>query len=75
MAEYIGYTALLISLLSLNMNSMLSFRYLHLLASIFYFSYGLMIGATSLAVGATLFALIHSYRIYRIYNPPPAKEF
>ncbi|NQX97702.1 MAG: hypothetical protein HRT73_07455 [Flavobacteriales bacterium] len=68
MAEYVGYTALLISLLSVNMNNMLRFRWLHLLASCIYFIYGFLIDAMPLVIGATLFAIIHSYRLYKIYK-------
>lgn len=68
MAELIGYSALAISLLSVNMNSMLWFRSLHLLSSCVYVVYGCLIGAMPLAVGAGLFALIHSYKLYKIYK-------
>jgi len=68
MAEYIGYTALVISLLSINMTNMLFFRWLHLLSSCIYCFYGVLIEATPLIVGASLFVLIHSYRIYKMYK-------
>ena len=65
MAEYVGYTALCISLLSVNMNNMLWFRCLHLLASCIYLVYGVMIEAMPLVIGASLFTLIHTYRIFK----------
>ncbi len=68
MNEYIGYTALLISLLSVNMSNMLWFRRLHLLASCIYLVYGLLIEAMPLAIGAALFALIHCYRLYKLHK-------
>ncbi len=72
MAEYIGYTALFVSLLSVNMSNMTWFRWLHLLASCIYFAYGILIEATPLAVGAALFATIHCYRLYKIYKVNPS---
>ena len=68
MAEYIGYTALIISLLSVNMTNMLRFRWLHLTSSCIYCIYGALIEATPLIVGAILFASIHSFRLYKLYK-------
>ena len=68
MAEYFGYTALLISLLSVNMSNMLWFRWLHLTSSCIYCVYGCMIRALPLAIGAALFIIIHSYRLYKLYK-------
>ncbi len=69
MAEWFGYTALGLSLVSMNMTDMRLFRWLHLLASCVYMVYGLMISAMPLIIGATLFVIIHCYRLYRLYNP------
>jgi len=44
------------------------FRILHLLASCIYLIYGLMIGAMPLIVGASLFSVIHCYRLYKIFE-------
>ena len=68
MAEYIGYSGLAISLLSVNMTNMHRFRVLHLLASCIYMVYGLMIGAMPLVIGGSLFSLIHCYRLYKLFK-------
>jgi hypothetical protein len=68
MAEYVGYTALAISLLSVNMSNMVRFRWLHLSSSCIYCMYGVLIEATPLIVGALMFASIHIYRLYKLYH-------
>jgi len=68
MAEYIGYSALALSLLSVNMTNMLRFRLLHLVSSWIYLVYGVMIEAMPLIIGASLFSLIHCYRLYKIFK-------
>jgi len=68
MAEYIGYTALAISLLSVSMSNFLTFRYLHLLSSSVYLVYGLLIEALPLAMGSAIFMMIHTYRLYKYYK-------
>ena len=65
MIEYVGYTALGVSLLSINMNNMLWFRCLHLLSSSIYVIYGCLIGAVPLAVGSGMFMAIHCYKLYK----------
>ena len=70
MTEYIGYTALLISLLSITMSNMVRFRWLHIISSSIYLIYGYLIGAMPLIVGATLFVIIHSIRLYKMYKAP-----
>lgn len=66
MIEVVGYIALAVSLLSVNMNNMLRFRMFHLLASLIYLVYGCLIGAMPIIIGAALFSLIHCYRIIRL---------
>lgn len=66
LVEYIGYSALGVSLLSLNMTNMFKFRFLHLIACVIYLVYGILIDAKPLAVGAILFSLIHCFRLYKM---------
>lgn len=63
MVDTLAYTALVISLLSVSMKKMLSFRIIHLISSSLYLSYGLFIEAYPIALGGALFILIHFYHI------------
>lgn len=66
--QLIGYLALAISLISMNMTSMRRFRWLHLVASSLYLLYGLLIDEAPMAIGGALFAMIHCYRLVQLYR-------
>ncbi len=69
MWEFLGYAALVASLLAINMTRMKSFRWLHLLASGLYLAYGISLNAMPIMVGATLFMGLHLFHLGRIYRP------
>lgn len=68
MIEVIGYCALAVSVLSISMRNMRTFRWLHLASSSLYLLYGILISALPLVIGATLFMGIHAVRLFKMYR-------
>ena len=69
MTDILWYAGLLLALTSINMRNMRTFRWLHLVANGFYLAYSIAMGMLPLVVGASLFMLIHAYRLFKLYKP------
>ena len=68
MTDVLWYTGLMMALTSINMRNMRTFRWLHLVANGFYLSYSILTEALPLAIGASLFMLIHAYQLLKLYR-------
>ena len=68
MVEAIGYCALTMSVLSICMSNMRTFRWLHLISSCLYLAYGILITAWPIIIGALLFMGIHTVRLLKMYR-------
>ncbi|MBL4715161.1 MAG: hypothetical protein COC01_05350 [Bacteroidetes bacterium] len=66
MIEAIAYIALMISLVSMSMKSMIYLRAFHALSSLLFGIYGICIDAFPLIIGGSLFLIIHSYHIIKM---------
>ena len=66
MIELLAYIALGISLISMNMKSMLHLRIFHAFSSFLYGIYGMYIDSLPLVVGGALFVIIHVYHILKM---------
>jgi hypothetical protein len=66
--EWIGYAALGVSVLSINMTKMLAFRWIHLLAAGLYAAYGILIDAGPIVASGAIFMVIHAFHLFRIYS-------
>ncbi len=63
---WIGYLALGMSLWAVTKRNMRAFRWLHLMASVLYIAYGLSIEAYPIAIGGSIFMMIHVYHLWKM---------
>lgn len=66
-AEWFGYLALGLGLFAIAHKNMLWLRIVHGLSAACYICYGLMISAYPIAIGGSLFLLVHAYHLRKIY--------
>ena len=63
--DMLGYTALVINLLSMAMGNVIKLRVLSALANAIYIVYGLLIYAMPIVIGCSIAVALHSYHIYK----------
>ena len=68
--DMLGYTALVINLLSMSMGSVIKLRVLSALANAIYIVYGLLIYALPIVIGCSIAVALHSFHIYRQLRMP-----
>jgi hypothetical protein len=66
MIDAIGYTALMLNLVSMSMKNLLHLRIISLGANIIYILYSILISATPMIIGSVIAILLHGYGILRI---------
>ncbi len=74
--DFIGYSALVTNLVSMNMKNIVFLRILAGIANLLYLIYGLLLQASPIIIGCTIAVSIHSYHLYKLYNKTncPAKS-
>lgn len=66
--EIIGYVGLVINLISMSCEHEKNLRKLSMVANSIYVCYGFMLEAIPIVLGGTVAVLLHSYRLYNIFN-------
>ncbi len=66
MIHIIGYSALIVNLISMAMNRVLYLRILSLIANLIYIIYGVLLDAPPFIIGCSIAVLIHLTQVIRI---------
>jgi len=72
--DMLGYTALVINLLSMSMGNVFKLRILSALANAIYIVYGILIYALPIVIGCSIAVALHSFHIYKQVNRPKNKS-
>lgn len=67
MTSIIGFLALFFALVAMTQRSLTKLRWIHLISSILYLYYGILILAYPIILGAILYAVIHIYCLNKTY--------
>ncbi len=70
MIDLLGFAALGLALVAMTSRRMKTLRWLHLASCGLYASYGVLVAAPPVAVGAVLFGAIHVYHLRRLHSAP-----
>jgi len=70
--DTVGYTALILNLISMSMKNLLNLRIISLIANIIYVYYSIMISATPMIIGSVIAFTLHGYGIFMIMKKSKA---
>lgn len=70
--DAVGYTALILNLISMSMKNLLKLRLISLVANIIYIYYSIMISATPMIIGSVIACILHAYGIFMILRKTKA---
>ncbi len=73
MIHLIGYSALVVNLLSMTMNNILYLRLLSLLGNGIYIIYGIVLKSPPLILGGTIAVSIQAFQIYKLKQNKESK--
>ena len=68
LADFIGYTALMINLYSMSTKGEYKLRLFSLVANVFYIFYGVLISATPVVIGCTIAVFLHTYHLKKLWT-------
>jgi hypothetical protein len=70
--DTVGYTALILNLISMSMKNLLNLRLISLIANVIYIYYSIMISATPMIIGSVIAFILHGYGIFMIVRKTKA---
>ena len=66
MIHFIGYSALVLNLISMAMKKVVYLRWFSLIANAIYILYGVLLQAPPFIIGCSIAVIIHAYHLFRI---------
>ncbi len=66
MTHFLGYSALVLNLISMSMKNVLYLRIFSMVANAIYVIYGILLDAPPFVIGCSIAVCIHLYHIHRI---------
>ena len=72
MTHIIGYSALILNLISMAMKNVVHLRLFSLIANSVYILYGILLNAPPFIIGCSIAVLIHAYHLFKLL---PGRKF
>lgn len=69
MIHYVGYSALILNLISMAMNNVIYLRLFSLVANTIYIVYGILLNAPPFIIGCSIAVMIHAYHLQKLMLP------
>ena len=66
MIHFIGYSALILNLISMTMKNVVHLRLFSLIANAIYILYGVLLNAPPFIIGCSIAVIIHAYHLYQL---------
>lgn len=74
MIHFIGYSALVLNLVSMTMKDVVHLRLFSLVANAIYILYGILLQAPPFIIGCSIAVLIHAYHLKKLFADRKLKQ-